>query len=90
MGYRVVKISQNTPRCIRNKLYKLLMGTTITISGRRYRSTGLVRRVDGRVLSPGVYMVPSEKLVEFIAKLREKNLDNYIDILKVCLCTCDS
>ena len=90
MDYMLVKISKNTPKNIKNRIYKLLTGTTVTIEGKRYRTKGLIMKLNGLVLSPGLYIIPSEKFTDFITSLKERNLDSYIRILRMCLCTCKS
>jgi hypothetical protein len=86
----LVKVSKNTPKNIKNKIYKLLTGTTVTIEGKRYRTKGLIKKLDGVILSPGLYIIPSEKFTDFIVSLKERNLDGYIRILKMCICPCKS
>jgi len=90
MDYVLAKISKNTPKNVKKKIYKLLTGTTVTIEGKRYRTKGLIKKLNGVILSPGLYIIPSEKLADFIAGLKERGLDSYIKILNICLCTCKS
>lgn len=89
-NYVIMRVVRGTPRNIRNRIYKLLLGTTVTIGNKRYRTAGLIRKVNGEVISSGLYIVPSEKLIDVIEKLKEKQLDDYIEILRICLCTCGS
>ncbi len=88
MEYIIIRISRNIHKNIRNRMYKTLLGTTVTIKDKKYRVKGLIKKVNGKALSPGLYMIPSERLEDFIEKLREKGLDNYIEVLKLCLCAC--
>lgn len=90
MEYVVIRISRDIHKNIRNRMYKILLGTTVTIKNKRYRVEGIIKKANGKILSPGLYAIPSEKLGDFIEKLRGKGLDSYIEVLKICLCTCTS
>jgi hypothetical protein len=86
--YAVIKISPKTPRKIRNKLSKVLLGTTVTIKGRRYRGRGLVPKYGGIVLCPGTYLIPIDTLKSFLDKLKLKGLGEYIVVKEGCICSC--
>lgn len=85
-----MRVSPCTHRSIKNRIYKVLLGTTVTIRNKRYRTAGLIKRFNGEILSRGVYIIPSERLIDLMEKLREKKLESYVEILKICLCACNS
>ncbi|ABN69854.1 hypothetical protein Smar_0753 [Staphylothermus marinus F1] len=85
--YVIIKISSNASKRLKNKLSKILRGTTVTIKGRRYRSRGLIQKYNGIILSPGTYLIPSNMLENLLNELEQRELREHI-IVRKCICTC--
>ncbi len=86
--YAIIKLSAHTPHGTRNKLTKLLLGTTVTINGRRYRGRGLVEKYNGIRLCRGAYLVPLASLSEFLEELEKRGLRDHVVVKGTCLCSC--
>ncbi len=86
--YVIVNVLHNAPRKVRNKLSKLLLGTTVSINGRRYRSKGLLRKFNGIMLCPGTYLLPIDNLEEFLKELENRGLRDLVVVRETCMCNC--
>ncbi len=86
--YIVVKLSSNAPKKVKNKLSKVLHGTTVTIKGKKYRGKGLIQKYGGIVLCPGTYLIPVNMLKSFLNELDLRGLREHIVVKEACICSC--
>ncbi len=84
--YLIVKVTGNVSRKLRNKLSKIIVGNTVIINGKKYRSKGIVEKLGGKILCPGTYLVPTDKYSEFIDYLRHRRFEDYIVVIGTCKC----
>ncbi len=84
--YIVVRIDPRAPRYFKNRLSKVLHGTTVSIKGRRYRAKGLLHKLNALMLCPGTYLVPEDKINEFLNELGKRGLVKYVIVSGKCTC----
>ncbi|ABL79153.1 hypothetical protein [Thermofilum pendens] len=87
-AYAVVRLSPEAPRSIKNKVSKTLLGTTVTVKGKRYRGRGLLEKHGGLALCPGTYLVPLTELEAFLGELDSRGLRNYVVVDNLCIYAC--
>ncbi|MEM0026556.1 MAG: hypothetical protein QXT53_01295 [Ignisphaera sp.] len=88
-GYVLLKISQDAPRNVRIRIYKVMNGTVVTIKGKRYKSKGLVELMDGIKINGSLYVFPLENITKLLRELSGKGLDTFVEIINMCTCKCD-
>lgn len=87
-GYILLKVVDNAPKHVKIKIYKIMNGTTVSIKNKRYRSKGLIKNVNGVVLSGSLYLIPSNNILTVLDVLSQKGLTDFTQIINLCNCMC--
>ncbi len=86
--YAIVRLKKGIDKRSRSKVAKTLLGTTVVVKGRKYRSHGMLKYVEGFRLCPGTYLVPVSKLYDFLRLAEEKGIRDYLVLDLACTCSC--
>ena len=86
--YAIIRLKKGIDKRSRSKVAKTLLGTTVVVKGRKYRSHGMLKHVEGIRLCPGTYLVPVSKLYDFLKLAEEKGIRDYLVLDLGCTCSC--
>ncbi len=86
--YAIIRLKEGMDKRSRSKVAKTLLGTTVVVKGRKYRSHGMLKHVEGIRLCPGTYLVPVSKLYDFLRLAEEKGIRDYLVLDLECTCRC--